>query len=93
MALTDGAIRNAKPRTKAFKLYGRGGLHLEVSPSGGKWWRLKYRFNGEENRISPGVYLEVSFGSFPKDEYQAWSGERRVLEQVADVGAQAFGRG
>jgi hypothetical protein len=33
------------------------------------------------------------FRAFSEDEYQSWSGERRVLEQVADVGAQAFGRG
>jgi integrase len=60
MPLTDVVIRNAKPAAKAFKLYDSGGLYLEVSPLGGKWWRLKYRFNGKENRISLGVYPETS---------------------------------
>jgi hypothetical protein len=37
------------------KLFDAGGLYLEVSPSGGKWWRLKFRFDGKEKRLSPGV--------------------------------------
>jgi integrase len=60
MPLTDVVIRSAKPTTKAIKLYDSGGLYLEVSPSGGKWWRLKYRFSGKENRISLGVYPETT---------------------------------
>jgi integrase len=56
MPLIDVVIRNAKPKAKAFRLYDNGGLYLEVSPSGGKWWRLKYRFNGKERRISLGTY-------------------------------------
>jgi hypothetical protein len=39
MPLTDVVIRNAKPTSRAFKLYDSGGLYLEVSPSGGKWRR------------------------------------------------------
>jgi len=58
MRLTNAVIRNAKPTAKAGKLYDSGGLYLEVSHSGGKWWRLKFRFNGKENRISLGVYPE-----------------------------------
>jgi integrase len=33
---------------------------LEISPRGGKWWRLKYRFAGKEKRLSLGVYPDVS---------------------------------
>ena len=60
MPLTDTAIRHAKPAKKSFKLFDERGLYLEVSPAGGKWWRLKYRFNGKEKRISLGVYPDVS---------------------------------
>lgn len=60
MPLTDTAIRNAKPADKARKLFDGGGLYLEVAPSGGKWWRLKYRFGGKEKRLSLGVYPDVS---------------------------------
>jgi hypothetical protein len=41
MPLTDTAIRNAKPCGKTTKLFNESGLYLEISPSGGKWWRLK----------------------------------------------------
>jgi integrase len=60
MPLTDTAIRNAKPADKARKLFDGGGLYLEVAPSGGKWWRLKYRYGGKEKRLSLGVYPDVS---------------------------------
>lgn len=59
MPLTATAIRNAKPGDKIKKLFDGGGLYLEVSPNGGKWWRLKYRFGGKEKRVSLGVYPDV----------------------------------
>ena len=59
MPLTDVVIRNAKPEAKTYKLSDSGGLYLEVSPSGGKWWRYKYRFEGKENRISLGIYPDI----------------------------------
>lgn len=58
--LTDTAIRNAKPKPKSYKLFDSRGLHVEVTPGGGKWWRLKYRYGGKEKRLSLGVYPEVS---------------------------------
>ena len=60
MSLTNTAIRNAKSEEKTHRLYDERGLYLEVSPNGGKWWRLKYRFNGKEKRLSLGVYPDVS---------------------------------
>ncbi len=45
MPLSDTAIRNVKAGDKARKMFDGGGLYLEVAPSGGKWWRLKYRFS------------------------------------------------
>ncbi|MDP7372239.1 MAG: Arm DNA-binding domain-containing protein, partial [Nitrospinota bacterium] len=60
MPLSDTAIRNAKPGDKAKKMFDGGGLYLEIAPSGGKWWRLKYRFDGKEKRLSLGVYPDVS---------------------------------
>ncbi len=36
------------------------GLYLEGSPSGGKWWRLKYRFAGKEKLLSMGTYPDTS---------------------------------
>jgi len=67
MPLTDTAIRNAKPgktpagtvTTKPYKMADAGGLYLEITPTGGKYWRLKYRIGGKEKRLSLGVYPDV----------------------------------
>ncbi len=58
--LTDKEIKAAKPKEKTYRLFDGGGLHLEISPKGQKWWRLKYRFDGKEKRISLGVYPATS---------------------------------
>jgi hypothetical protein len=59
MALSDTAIRAAKPARTQFKLYDEGGLFLIVRPSGGKLWRLKYRHLGKEQALSLGRYPAV----------------------------------
>ncbi|MGA9657538.1 MAG: Arm DNA-binding domain-containing protein, partial [Asticcacaulis sp.] len=56
MTLSDATIRNAKAQAKQYKLHDEGGLFLIVKPSGGKLWRLKYRFNGTEGQLSLGTY-------------------------------------
>jgi hypothetical protein len=58
--LTDTAIRAAKPREKAYKLFDGLGLYLEVTPTGSKLWRLKYRHDGRENRLALGAYPDTS---------------------------------
>lgn len=60
MALTDAAIRKAKPEAKARKLSDGRGLFLLVHPNGGRWWRFKYRIAGREKLLSLGTYPEVS---------------------------------
>lgn len=60
MPLTDTAIRKAMPGPKTRKLADGKGLYLELSPAGGRWWRLKYRIAGVEKRISLGTYPETS---------------------------------
>ena len=60
MALTDTSIRNAKPAQKPYMLYDSGGLFIQITPNGGKWWRFKYRFEGKEKLLSLGTYPEVS---------------------------------
>ena len=60
MPLTDIALKAAKPAEKIQRLFDGGGLYLEISTAGGKWWRFKYRFDGKEKRLSLGVYPDVS---------------------------------
>jgi len=57
--LTDRAISAAKPGDKPLRLYDGGGLYLEVTPKGGKWWRFKYRFDGKEKLLSMGTYPDT----------------------------------
>lgn len=78
--LTDTAIRNAKPGPKAARLFDEKGLYLEVAPSGGKWWRLKYRFGGKEKRVSLGVYPDVSLKAARERRDEA----RRLLAAGVD---------
>jgi hypothetical protein len=58
--LNNRAVDNAKPREKKWKLADGGGLHLLVHPSGGKYWRFKYRLAGKEQEMALGVYSAVS---------------------------------
>jgi integrase len=60
MALTDTEIRRSKPAEKAYKLFDSGGLHLLVTPSGGRLWRWKYRFEGTEKQLALGSYPALS---------------------------------
>ncbi|MCA1654397.1 MAG: Arm DNA-binding domain-containing protein, partial [Sphingomonadales bacterium] len=60
MPLTDTAIQKAKPGPKPAKMSDEKGLFLLVQPSGGKLWRLKYRIDGREQKLSLGTYPEVS---------------------------------
>lgn len=90
MPLSDTSVRNAKPsikpdgkRTdKPYKLGDAGGLYLEVTPAGGKWWRLKYRFGGKEKRLSLGVYPDVPLKTARERRDQA----RKLLANGVDPG-------
>jgi integrase len=80
MSLSDTAVKNAKPSSKAVRLFDAGGLYIEISPSGGKWWRLKYRYGGKEKRLSLGVYPEISL----KDARQRRDDARKLLANEID---------
>lgn len=54
--LSDVVIRAARPRPKPFKLTDGRGLHLLVTPTGSRLWRLQYRFAGKQRMISLGSY-------------------------------------
>ncbi|MDP3540278.1 MAG: Arm DNA-binding domain-containing protein [Azonexus sp.] len=60
MPLTDTAVRTAKPGDKPIKMFDERGLFLIVTPAGGKWWRLRYKFDGKEKLLSLGTYPDVS---------------------------------
>jgi integrase len=69
--LTDTKVRTIKPIEKPQKLFDGGGLFLLVSPTGGKLWRLKYRFGGTEKLLSLGIYPQTSLAEARQKRDQA----------------------
>ena len=60
MPLTDTLIRNTKPGPKPIQLVDGFGLYLEVRPTGARHWRMRYRLEGKDSRISLGQYPLMS---------------------------------
>lgn len=60
MALTDSGVRNAQPKDKPYRLPDSKGLYLQVTPTGGRLWRMKYRYQKKEKLLSIGQYPSVS---------------------------------
>ncbi|WP_337063702.1 tyrosine-type recombinase/integrase [Raoultella ornithinolytica] len=62
MKLNARQIETAKPKEKAYKLADGGGLYLEVTPRGSKYWRMKYRRPNDkkEDRLAFGVWPTVT---------------------------------
>lgn len=58
--LTEIKLRSIKPGEKIQRYYDTLGMYLEVTPIGGKYWRLKYRIDGKEKRAALGVWPDVS---------------------------------
>jgi integrase len=83
MALSDVKIRNAKQPDKKIKLFDGDGLFLLVTPQGGKYFRLKYRFEGKEKLLALGTYPEISLADARKRRDLA----RQQLAQSIDPGA------
>ncbi|MDR3100846.1 MAG: integrase arm-type DNA-binding domain-containing protein [Paraburkholderia sp.] len=82
MSLTDLAVRNAAPREKAYRLADAAGMYLEITPAGGKYWRLKYRYGGKEKRLALGVYPETAL----KQARERRDAARQLLSQGVDPG-------
>ncbi|CDM90181.1 tyrosine-type recombinase/integrase [Xenorhabdus bovienii] len=62
MKLNARLIETAKSKDKTYKLADGGGLYLEVTSRGSKYWRMKYRrpTDKKEDRLAFGVYPAVS---------------------------------
>lgn len=80
LPLTDTEIRKAKPAAKQKTLFDGDGLHLLVSPSGGKLWRFKYRYFGKDKLMAFGAYPEVSLEDARAKRLEA----RKLLAQDID---------
>jgi len=78
MKLTATTIKNARPKEKLYRLFDGEGLYLEITPSGGTYWRMKYRFNGKENRLAFGTYPNISLAEARE--------KRRIAKKELDAG-------
>lgn len=79
MALTDAQLRNL---TEPGRHFDGGGLYLELTKAGGKYWRLKYRYGGKEKLLAFGVYPAVSLKAARDQASEA----RKVLTDGGDPG-------
>jgi hypothetical protein len=83
--LTDVQIRTFKCKpSKSVKLFDGRGLYLEVTGTGSRWWRLKYRYAGKEKRLSLGVYPETSL----KEARDRCDEARQLLMDGVDLSQQ-----
>lgn len=81
MKLTDAKLRTLSSPGKHFD---GGGLYLEITAPGGRYWRMKYRFAGKEKRLAFGVYPTVSL----KEARERRDGARQALDRGEDPGEQ-----
>jgi integrase len=82
--LTDIQVNKAKPRDKSYKLTDGGGLYLLVSPTGGKLWRMDYRYSDKRKTLAFGPYPDVSLANARKSRDDA----RKLLADDVDPGAE-----
>jgi integrase len=82
MALTDAKIRNAKPRANRYRLADSHGLSLEISPSGNRFWRYRYRINGKENLFAAGEWCQAPIGETPEQAADRQQGGRLTLAEA-----------
>ncbi|WLH36003.1 tyrosine-type recombinase/integrase [Pseudomonas sp. FP2196] len=84
MPLSDTTIRTAKPKDKLYRLTDANGLCLEVTPTGSKLWRYRYRFNGSAKMLALGAYPAVTL----LKARQLRDGARQLLIEGTDPGEQ-----
>jgi len=81
--LTDMKVQKAKSKDKPISLFDGGGLYLLITPSGGKLWRFKYRFNNKEKKLAFGSYPEIGL----QDARQRREDARKLLANDVDPDA------
>ncbi|HLJ95430.1 MAG TPA: integrase arm-type DNA-binding domain-containing protein [Gemmataceae bacterium] len=81
-SLSDPRARNAKPKARPYKISDGEGLFLLITPSGSKYWRLRYFFGGKEKLLALGVYPEITLADAREKRAQA----RKALAAGTDPG-------
>lgn len=71
MPLTDTRLRALKPKDKPYKVTDERGLYVEVTPTGGKLWRFRYRIGGAQKKLCIGSYPDISLKQARDAAYEA----------------------
>lgn len=71
MALTELAVKAYKPKEKLYRVADSGGLTLEISPSGTKLWRYRYRYQGKGQMLALGKYPALTLAEARKKRDEA----------------------
>ena len=74
MALSDTKLRNLKTKDKPYQLADGRGLFIEVNPGGKKTWRLRYRLNERQEKVTLGEYPAHSLA-----DARQWCEECRAM--------------
>jgi hypothetical protein len=64
---TDTEIRKAAPGDKPVRLFDGGGLYLEVSRTGGKWWRLRSGGTACRRQDLAGCHSSAALHAYTRD--------------------------
>ena len=83
LPLSDIQVKNAKSKKKSYKLADGAGMYLLVTVSGGKLWRLDYRYKEKRKTLSFGSYPEITLSEARKRRSEA----RQLLANGVDPGA------
>jgi integrase len=72
-ALTDTAVKNAKPKEKPYTMPDGNGLQLLIKPNDKKSWEVRYTVNGKMKKTSIGTYPSVTLkeARIKRDEFKA----------------------
>jgi len=71
MKLTITAVKNAKPKQKAYKLFDGAGLYLLVTTKEQKFWRFNYTFAGKYKTLALGVFPNITLRQARLNHYKA----------------------
>lgn len=86
MKLNARQVETAKPKDKTYKMADGGGLYLEITAKGSKYWRMKYRRPNDkkEDRLAFGVWPTVTLAEARGKRDEA----KRLLVQGVDPKAE-----
>lgn len=57
--LSNAAVKAARPKPRAYKMFDERGLFLFVAPTGLRAWRMRYKISGREKLLSLGQWPDV----------------------------------